>query len=93
VFVFIAAIHSRILRSQEIAQRGHALLNRGATGLVTPHDLALAEIGGSLNGQRCNVHFQEEFENGRMLFDYRLRAGLVTKSSGLALMRPIGFDV
>ncbi len=71
----------------------HALLNRGAIGLVSTHDLALADIGGSLNGQLCNVHFQEEFENGRMHFDYKLRAGLVTKSNGLALMRSIGLDV
>jgi hypothetical protein len=70
-----------------------ALLNRGAIGLVSTHDLALAEIGGSLNGQLYNVHFQEEFENGRMNFDYKLRAGVVTKSNGLALMRSIGLDV
>ena len=70
-----------------------ALLNRGAIGLVSTHDLALAEIGGSLNGQLSNVHFQEEFENGRMHFDYKLRAGVVTKSNGLALMRSIGLDV
>jgi hypothetical protein len=70
-----------------------ALLNRGAIGLVSTHDLALADIGGSLNGQLYNVHFQEEFENGRMLFDYTLREGVVTKSNGLALMRSIGLDV
>jgi hypothetical protein len=70
-----------------------ALLNRGAVGLVSTHDLALADIGGSLNGQVYNVHFQEEFENGRMLFDYTLREGVVTKSNGLALMRSIGLDV
>ena len=71
----------------------HAFLNRGAIGLVSTHDLALTEIGGSLNGQLCNVHFQDEFENGKMLFDYRLREGAVTKSNGLALMRSIGLDV
>jgi hypothetical protein len=70
-----------------------ALLNRGAIGLVSTHDLALADIGESLNGQLYNVHFQEEFENGRMLFDYKLREGVVTKSNGLALMRSIGLDV
>ena len=70
-----------------------ALLNRGAIGLVTTHDLALAEIDGTMNGQLHNVHFQEEFENGRMSFDYRLREGVVTKSNGLALMRSIGLDV
>jgi hypothetical protein len=71
----------------------HALLNRGAVGLVSTHDLALAEIGDSLNGQLHNVHFQEDFENGRMHFDYKLREGVVTKSNGLALMRSIGLDV
>ena len=70
-----------------------ALLNRGAIGLVSTHDLALADIGESLKGQLYNVHFQEEFENGRMLFDYKLREGVVTKSNGLALMRSIGLDV
>jgi DNA mismatch repair ATPase MutS len=71
----------------------HALLNRGAIGLVSTHDLALAEIGGSLHGQLRNVHFQEEFEDGKMQFDYKLREGMVTKSNGLALMRSIGLDV
>jgi hypothetical protein len=70
-----------------------ALLQRGAIGLVTTHDLALAEIGTTLNGQLHNVHLQEEFENGRMSFDYKLRDGIVTKSNGLALMRSIGLDV
>jgi hypothetical protein len=70
-----------------------ALLRRCAIGLVTTHDLALAEIDGSLNGQLHNVHFQEEFQNGRMSFDYTLREGIVTKSNGLALMRSIGLDV
>ncbi|MGD0181656.1 MAG: mismatch repair protein [Terriglobales bacterium] len=70
-----------------------ALLKRRAIGLVSTHDLALAEIGGSLQGHLYNVHFQEDFENGRMRFDYKLRAGVVTKSNGLALMRSIGLDV
>ena len=70
-----------------------ALINRGAIGLVSTHDLALAEIDGRLAGQIHNVHFQEEFEGGRMLFDYKLQEGVVTKSNGLALMRSIGLDV
>ncbi|MGC2790768.1 MAG: mismatch repair protein [Candidatus Sulfotelmatobacter sp.] len=70
-----------------------ALLNRGAIGLVSTHDLALAEIGGTLNGHLHNVHFQEEFKNDRISFDYKLREGVVTKSNGLALMRSIGLEV
>jgi MutS domain V len=63
------------------------LLDRKAIGLVSTHDLALAEIGG------YNVHFQEEFIDGEMHFDYKLQEGLVTKTNGLALMRSIGLDV
>jgi len=71
----------------------HALVERGAIGLVTTHDLALAEISGHLHGQIHNVHFQDELEEGRIRFDYRLRPGVVTKSNGLELMRSIGLDV
>ena len=70
-----------------------ALIARGAIGLVSTHDLALAEIEGPLSGQVENVHFQEEFENGRMHFDYKLQKGTVTKSNGLELMRSLGLEV
>lgn len=70
-----------------------ALVERGAIGLVTTHDLALAEISGPLDGRIRNVHFQDELEDGRIRFDYRLRPGVVAKSNGLELMRSIGLDV
>jgi DNA mismatch repair ATPase MutS len=70
-----------------------ALVDRGAIGLVSTHDLALTDIGGSVEGHLHNVHFQDEFANGRMTFDYKLREGVVTKSNGLELMRSIGLDV
>lgn len=70
-----------------------ALLDRGAIGLLSTHDLALTEIGGALDGHLRNVHFQDEFAGGKMTFDYRLRDGVVTKSNGLELMRSIGLDV
>ena len=69
------------------------LLSRGAIGLVSTHDLALTEVGGLPPGQLHNVHFEDEFEDGKMKFDYQLREGVVTKSNGLALMRSIGLDV
>ncbi len=70
-----------------------ALLERGAIGLLTTHDLALTEIASALDGALRNFHFQDEFSAGKMTFDYRLRAGVVTKSNGLELMRSIGLDV
>jgi len=70
-----------------------ALLNRGAIGLVSTHDLALTGIGGSLEGHLRNVHFQDDLEKGKMTFDYKLLDGVVTKSNGLELMRSIGLEV
>jgi DNA mismatch repair ATPase MutS len=70
-----------------------ALLSRGSIGLVSTHDLALTDIGETLDGQLQNVHFQDELANGKMTFDYTLREGVVTKSNGLELMRSIGLDV
>jgi hypothetical protein len=69
-----------------------ALIEAGAIGLATTHDLALTELGG-LGGVLCNMHFEDQLENGRMQFDYRLREGVVTKSNGLELMRAIGLRV
>jgi len=70
-----------------------ALVERGAIGLISTHDLAVTEIGGSLDGHLRNVHFQDELANGKMRFDYILRDGIVSKSNGLELMRSIGLDV
>jgi hypothetical protein len=70
-----------------------ALVKRGAIGLVSTHDLALTDIGGPVEGHLKNVHFQDEFADGKMTFDYKLRDGIVTKSNGLELMRSVGLDV
>lgn len=69
------------------------LLDRGAIGLVTTHDLALAEIADRLGAVASNVHFEDHFENGTLHFDYRMRPGVVRKSNALALMRAVGLDV
>jgi hypothetical protein len=68
------------------------LLERGAIGLISTHDLALTGIGGAA-GKLHNVHLQDEIADGRMKFDFKLRDGVVTKSNGIELMRLIGLDV
>ena len=40
-----------------------------------------------------NVHFEDRLEDGKMIFDYRMRPGVVERSNALALMRAIGLDV
>ena len=70
-----------------------ALIDRGAIGLVTTHDLALTAIAGELGTRAENVHFEDTFDGDQIRFDYRMRSGPVTRSNALALMRAVGLDV
>ncbi len=70
-----------------------ALLERGALGIVTTHDLALTDTAHVLPGAIRNVHFQDYVEEGKMRFDHKLREGVVAKSNALELMRLIGLKV
>lgn len=69
------------------------LVDAGAIGLVTTHDLALADIAKHLNGAAANVHFEDRLVDGELHFDYKLRDGIVEKSNALDLMRAVGLDV
>jgi len=79
-------------RDRKIGAEGvvRALVKRGAIGLISTHDLALTEIAGE---PIRNVHFEDEFREGKITFDYKLREGVVSKSNGLELMRSIGLEV
>lgn len=70
-----------------------SMLNRGAIGLITTHDLALAEIADKLEGHAANYHFADSVEDGKLHFDYRLTPGVVQTANALKLMRSIGLDV
>jgi hypothetical protein len=70
-----------------------ALLARGAIGLVSTHDLALTDVVDAAQGGAVNVHFQDELRDGKLYFDFKLHAGVVTKSNGIELMRSIGLEV
>jgi hypothetical protein len=66
------------------------LVQRGAIGLVTTHDLALSEVANDAEVRATNVHFEDRLEDGQMVFDYRMRPGVVRTSNALALMRTLG---
>jgi hypothetical protein len=82
--------HDRRIGAEAIVR---GLVDRGAIGLVTTHDLALAHVAEALGPRGANVHFEDSLEDGRMRFDYRMRPGVVQKSNALALMRSVGLDV
>jgi hypothetical protein len=69
------------------------LLDRGAIGMITTHDLALVKIADDMDGRAVNVHFADSLEDGRLHFDYRLLPGVVERSNALDLMRSVGLEV
>lgn len=82
--------HDRRIGAEAIVR---GLVERGAIGLVSTHDLALAQIAESLAPRAANVHFEDRIEDGKVVFDYRMRPGVVTRSNALALMRSVGIEV
>jgi hypothetical protein len=82
--------HDRCVGAESVIR---GLLDRGAIGLVTTHDLALAQIADRLAPHAVNVHFEDQLVGGKMHFDYRMLPGVVKHSNALALMRAIGLDV
>jgi hypothetical protein len=81
--------HDRRIGAESLLR---GLLQRGAIGIVTTHDLALTEITSGIGAVLRNMHFEDQIANNEMHFDYSLRDGVVTKSNALALMRLIGLD-
>ena len=82
--------HDRRIGAEALAR---GLVERGAIGMVTTHDLALAKIADTLGSRARNVHFEDHLEGGEIRFDYHLREGVVTRSNALELMRAVGLDV
>jgi ABC-type multidrug transport system fused ATPase/permease subunit len=69
------------------------LLDAGAIGVMTTHDLNVASLE-PLKSSAALVHFTETVDDrGTMAFDYRLRDGLATSRNALRLMQMIGISV
>jgi DNA mismatch repair ATPase MutS len=82
--------HDRLVGASGVLR---SLLDRGAIGLVTTHDLALTAVADALAPRAVNVHFEDRFDAGELHFDYRMKPGPVTRSNAIALMRAVGLDV
>lgn len=82
--------HDRRIGAEAVIK---GLVERGALGLTTTHDLALTRMVESLGERAANVHFEDHLEEGKMIFDYRMQPGIVTHSNALELMRAVGLEV
>ena len=71
-----------------------ALVDRGSTGLVSTHDLALTNIGSVLDGSNPPTSISRmNLRTERLGSTTHCETELCTKSNGLELMRSIGLDV
>lgn len=70
----------------------HALAESNGLGLVTTHDLELAQMERELPAA-TNVHFQETVEAKALTFDYRLRPGPCPTTNALRIMALEGLPV
>jgi len=82
--------HDRLAGSEFIVR---SLVERNAIGIVSTHDLALARIPEAMSGRAENCHFEDRFDDGKLIFDYKLKPGIVRTSNALELMRSIGLGV
>jgi hypothetical protein len=82
--------HDRLIGTRSFVTK---LVERGAVGLVSTHDLALTAIPQEIGLKAINCHFEDHLEDGQLRFDYKLYPGIVQTSNALPLMRSIGLEV
>jgi hypothetical protein len=82
--------HDRLIGAQFVLEH---LLEHAAIGVASTHDLALARIPPRFGEQAANFHFEDRLEGDRLVFDYKLKPGIVQTSNALKLMRAIGLGV
>jgi hypothetical protein len=69
-----------------------ALSQGNGFGLVSTHDLELADLESAVPGL-INAHFQETVANGALEFDYRLRSGPCPTTNALRIMELEGLPI
>jgi len=98
LFLLDEILHGTNTSERQIAARSiiRRLLSLGAIGVVSTHDLTLADAP-DFAAISSNAHFTEDFARGpdgpSMRFDYKLRPGIATSSNALKLMEIVGLPL
>ena len=69
------------------------LIERGAVGVVSTHDLVLTEIAAAPERNGENLHFGSRRGGGPLDFDYSLKPGVTQEANALAIARMAGVPV
>lgn len=95
MFLLDEVLHGTNSRERNIGAKSVVkhLVDNGAIGAVSSHDLGLVELEALTDGRVKNYHFEDHIENGEMAFDYTMKPGAVSTSNALRLMRLVGIGV
>jgi predicted ATPase len=95
LFLLDEVLHGTNSRERQIGARWvlAELLQKGAFGIITTHDMELCRLPEDLMAQVRQHHFREVVHDGEMSFDYTLREGPVTSGNALRLMHRVGLKV
>jgi MutS domain V len=95
LFLLDEILHGTNSRERQIGARWilGELLQRGALGAISTHDMELCRLPPEQMSHVQLVHLREDVKGQEMTFDYRLRAGPVSEGNALRLMRRIGLPV
>ncbi|AGP34742.1 MutS family DNA mismatch repair protein [Sorangium cellulosum] len=95
LFLLDEILHGTNARERQIGARAvvRHLVERGAIGAVSSHDMGLSVLEQETSGRVRNMHFEELVVDDRMTFDYTLKPGVVTSANALRLMKIVGIDL
>jgi len=79
----------RLIGSRSYIQN---LIGQNGGGLIATHDLELVKLADQFPGI-TNLHFREDVENGKMVFDYKLHRGPCPTTNALKIMKMEGLPV
>jgi MutS domain V len=94
-FLLDEILHGTNSEERQIGARWvlSTLIEAGATGAVSTHDMALCKLTPELMHHVRTVHLRESVEEERMTFDFKVRPGQVRGGNALRLMRSLGLSV
>lgn len=69
------------------------LLNHNGAGLISTHDLKLANMESEVEGKLENKCFEVEVEGDQLIFDYKIKDGVSQSFNATHLMRNMGIDI
>jgi len=69
------------------------LLKSNGAGLISTHDLELAKLEESLDGQLENICFEVDVIDDKLSFDYTVKKGVSKSFNASKLMESIGIEI